>query len=138
MRKVFAVLAALLLLAVIVQFYLAASGAFDAAPIEESFEPHRLLGNVVLGYSVVLTVFAAVARVPGRLIGMTGLVAGLVLVQSLIREVANALGDASSAGHLVFGLHAINGLVIVSLIATIARRARQIAWQPAETALTTS
>ena len=44
MRKVFAVLATLLVLVVVAQFFLAASGAFDTAPNDESFQPHRALG----------------------------------------------------------------------------------------------
>ncbi|MEU8244866.1 DUF6220 domain-containing protein [Nonomuraea sp. NPDC048916] len=129
MKKVFTGLAALLLLAVITQFYLAASGAFDAAPIEEAFQPHRVLGNVILVLAVVVTIAAAVARMPGRLIGMAGLAAGLVLVQSLIREVAKSFGDG---GHFIFGLHAVNGLVIMGLIGMIVRQSRQISWTPAE------
>jgi hypothetical protein len=40
MRKAFTGLAILLLMAVVVQFFLAASGAFDTAPNVESFQPH--------------------------------------------------------------------------------------------------
>jgi cytochrome b561 len=132
MKKVFSGLAVLLLLAVIAQFYLAASGAFDTAPTEEAFQPHRVLGNAILVLAVVVTVVAAVARMRGRLIGLAGLVAGLVLVQSLIREVAKSFGDGSSTGHFVFGLHALNGLVIVGLIGLIVRQSRQISGRPAE------
>lgn len=133
MKRVFTGLAGLLLLAVIAQFYLAASGAFDKAPIEEAFQPHRMLGYAILGLAVVLVVAGAVARVPGRLIGMAGLVVGLVLVQSLIREVAKAFGDGSPVGDLVFGLHAVNALAIVGVIGTLVRRSRQgAAATPAE------
>ncbi|MEU0565408.1 DUF6220 domain-containing protein [Nonomuraea sp. NPDC005983] len=133
MRKVFTGLAALLLLAVITQFYLAASGAFDAAPIEEAFQPHRVLGYSILALAVVVTIAGAVARMPGRLIGMAGLVAGLVLVQSLIREVAKSFGDGSTVGHFVFGLHALNAMLIVGVTGTILRQSRQISRNPAKT-----
>ncbi|MEO3868853.1 DUF6220 domain-containing protein [Nonomuraea sp. B12E4] len=76
MKRVFTGLAALLMLAVLVQFYLAASGAFDSAPIEAAFQPHRTLGFSILGLAVLITIFAAVARMPGRLIGLSGLVVG--------------------------------------------------------------
>jgi hypothetical protein len=129
-RKVFAVLAALLVLAVVAQFFLAASGAFDPAPKDESFQPHRALGYGILLFAVLLTIVAALARMPGRLIGMTGLVAGLTLVQSLIRTVADAFGDAgdtgTTAGQFIFGLHAVNGLAIMALAGYIARQARAL------------
>jgi hypothetical protein len=140
MRKVFAALATLLMLAVVAQFFLAAMGAFDTAPKDESFQPHRALGYGILLFAVALTLFAAVARLPGRLIGMTGLVAGLILLQSVIREIANAFsetsGSTSTAGELVFGLHAVNGLIIVAVGGTILHRARELARSPtpAETA----
>ena len=71
---------------------------------------------------------------------MTGLVAGLILLQSVIREIANAFsetsGSTSAAGELVFGLHAVNGLIIVGVVGTIFDRARELARSPtlAETA----
>ena len=49
MRKVFAGLAVALALTVVAQFYLAASGAFDPAPADESFGTHR-----AVGYGIVL------------------------------------------------------------------------------------
>ena len=127
MRRIFALLASLLVLAVAVQFFLAASGAFDTAPKDESFQPHRALGLGILLFAVVLTIVAALARMPGRLIGMTGLVAALTGVQSLIRAVADAIADTSTTvGNLVFGLHAVNGLAIMALAVAVARRARAL------------
>jgi hypothetical protein len=126
MRKVFAGLATLLMLVVVVQFFLAASGAFNTAPHDESFQPHRAMGSVILLIAVLTTIAAALARVPGRLIGMAGLVAGLAVVQAIIAAVAKAFGETATAGQLVFGLHAINGLVIVALIGRIIRQARAL------------
>ncbi|UGT69307.1 DUF6220 domain-containing protein [Nocardia gipuzkoensis] len=133
MKRAFTGLAALLLLAVIAQFYLAASGAYDTAPVEESFQPHRTLGYVILVFALVLTIAAAIARMPRRLVGLAGLVTGLVIGQSVIREVARAFGDGSS-GHLVFGVHAINGLVIIGVIGMIVRQSRKVARKPVRTA----
>ncbi|MEV0675032.1 DUF6220 domain-containing protein [Actinosynnema sp. NPDC050436] len=131
MKKAFTVLAALLLLAVVTQFYLAATGAFDSAPNEQAFELHRLLGNAVIAFSALVAIAAAIARVPGRVIGQAGLVAALVVLQSLIREVAEALGEGAAAGHFVFGVHALNGLAILGLTSLVVRQARQLAWPPA-------
>ncbi len=130
MRKAFTGLAILLLLAVVAQFFLAASGSFDTAPNDESFQPHRVLGYGIILVAVVATIVAATARMPGRLIGMSGLVAGLSLVQSVIRVIAGAFGDTgdttTTAGQLVFGLHAVNGLVIVAVIGMIVWQAREL------------
>src|SRR3954462_8172280 len=79
-RKLFAGLVTLLELAVVAQFFLAASAAFDTAPKEESFGAHRSLAYGITLLAIVLTILAAVMRLPGRLIGMTGLIAALVVV----------------------------------------------------------
>jgi hypothetical protein len=129
MRRAFAGLATLLMLTVVAQFFLAASGAFDTAPNDESFQVHRTLGYGIVLFAVLVTIFAAVARMPGRLIGMSGLVAGLTVLQSVIRAIAGAFGDTGSsttAGQLVFGLHAVNGLVILAATWTIVRQAREL------------
>jgi hypothetical protein len=129
-RKVFAGLAIVLVLAVVAQFYFAATGAFDTAPKDESFQAHRALGFGIVLFAVLLTIVAALARMPGRIIGMTGLIAGLGVGQGLIAALANAFDDtgdtSTTAGQLVFGLHAINGLVILHLAGTVARRARAL------------
>jgi hypothetical protein len=130
MRKIFVALATLLMLAIVVQFFLAASGAFDAAPKDESFQPHRVLGYGILLFAVLLTLIAALARMPSRLIGMTGLVAGLTLVQSVIRAIASAFGETgdstTTVGKLIFGLHAVNGLIIIAVVGMILRQAREL------------
>ncbi len=131
MRRVFALLAALLVLAVLAQFFLAASGAFNTAPNDESFQPHRALGYTIVLLAVLLTIVAALARMPGRLIGMTALVAGLTVVQVLIAVLARAFTDTgdgtTTAGQLVFGLHAINGLIVLAVAGTVVRRALALA-----------
>lgn len=130
MRRTFAALATLLTLAVVAQFFLAASGSFGDAPDDESFRPHRLLGMVILLFAVLLTIVGALARMPGRLIGLAGLVAGLTVVQIVLRVIAEAFGDAgggtSTAGSLVFGLHAVNGLAIMAASGIAARQAREL------------
>jgi len=129
-RRVFAGLAALLVLAVVAQFFLAASGAFDTAPNDESFQPHRALGYLIFLFAVLLTIVAAVARMPGRLIGMTALVAGLVVAQMVIAMLADAFNDSgdtsTTAGQVVFGLHGINGLIILAVAGNVARQARAL------------
>lgn len=130
MRKVFAGLATLLMLAVVAQFFLAASGAFDTAPNDESFQIHRSVGYGIVLLAVVVTIIGALARMPGRLIGLTGLVAGLAVLQPVIKGIASAIGesggDTTAAGTFVFGLHALNGLAIMGVLGTVVRQARAL------------
>ncbi len=134
MRKVFAGLAIALALTVVAQFYLAASGAFDPAPADESFGSHRALGYGIVLFAILLTIVAPLARMPGRLIGMTALVAGLGVAQVLIRVLADAVDDSggtsTDAGQLVFGLHAIKGLIMLALAASVAWRGSALARRP--------
>ncbi|WP_157987867.1 DUF6220 domain-containing protein [Jiangella endophytica] len=134
MRKIFLGFAVLMLAAVVVQFYLAAAGAFDTAPNDEAFDAHAIGGTVLLLLAVLATIVAAVAKAGGRLIGMTAGIAGLVLLQSLIRVLADALNDSSdtstTAGTLVFGLHALNGLAIMGLTARVLADARRLVASP--------
>jgi hypothetical protein len=131
MRKAFAGLAVALALTVVAQFYLAASGAFDPAPADESFGTHRAVGYGIVLFAVLLTIVAPLARVPGRLIGMTALVAVLGVAQALIRLLADAVDDSgdttTNVGQFVFGLHAINGLIMLALAATVAWRGLALA-----------
>jgi hypothetical protein len=130
MRRVFTVLASVLVLMVVTQFFLAASGAFNTAPNDESFQPHRALGYGIVVFAILVTIVGALGRMPGRLIGMAGLVAALGVGQGLIRAIAaafNDTGDASTtAGTLVFGLHAVNALAMLALAGAVARRARAL------------
>ena len=130
MRKVFAGLAVMLTLLVVAQFFFAATGGFSAAPNEESFAPHHALGYVIFVLPLVMCAVGALARVPGRLIGLSALVAGLTAVQVLLAEIAKSIGDSGNgitAGPLVFGLHGLNGLAILAVAGTIVRRARSLA-----------
>jgi hypothetical protein len=65
---------------------------------------------------------------------MTVLVAGLGVVQSLIQVFADAFNDtgetSTTAGQLVFGLHAINALIIMTVAGIVARRARALSRSP--------
>lgn len=130
MRKLFTSLSTLLLLAIALQFFLAGMGAFDSAARDESFAPHRALGYGILLFAVVLTLLAAAVRLPGRLIGRTGLVAGLVLLQIVIAETAGAIdgsgGTTSTTAKLVFGLHAINAIAIAITASRVVARARAL------------
>ncbi|MEU4427797.1 DUF6220 domain-containing protein [Actinoplanes sp. NPDC024001] len=119
MRKVFTALAALLFLAIVAEFYFAAAGAFRPA----SYRPHHWLGYVSFLLPIAMIIVAVPARLPGRLTAWSALVAGLVSVQVLIAVLAAGVGDGSTVGSLVFGLHAVNALLILAVSGKIVRQA---------------
>jgi len=74
--------------------------------------------------------FAALAKAPGKLIGLAALPLGLVVLQALLAALANGLTDASgettTAGLIVGGLHAVNGIVAVHIVVAVLREARKL------------
>ncbi|MFC0532466.1 DUF6220 domain-containing protein [Phytohabitans kaempferiae] len=133
MRRVFVVLAGLLFLAILAQFYFAAVGAFDRPRDDDSFALHSITGMVLIPLlSILTTLAAALARAPGRLIGLTLAPLGLLVVQVLIIVVGNVISGGADeetglAGLVVFGLHAVNALVMMGAAAAVLRQARAFA-----------
>jgi hypothetical protein len=133
MRRVFVVLAGLLFAAILVQFYLAAVGAFDRPQDDDSFALHSITGMMIIPLLAILTtVAAALARAPGRLIGMSLAPLGLVVVQVLIIVIGNVISggsdeDTGAAGLVVFGLHAVNALLLMGAAGAVLRQARAFA-----------
>ncbi|MCW6009176.1 hypothetical protein K1W54_32225 [Micromonospora sp. CPCC 205371] len=129
----YVVLTRLVGVAILVQFYFAATGAFDRPQEDGSFRLHSINGMVVIPVLVLLaTGAAALVKAPGKLIGLTVLPLGLVIVQVLIIAVGNAISggaedDTSPAGLAILGLHAVNGLAMMAAAGTAARRARELA-----------
>lgn len=132
MRRVFFVLAGLLLAAVVVQFYFAAVGAFAKPQDDRSFALHDLNGMLVIPLLSLLAIAAAaLARAPGRLIGLAALPLGLVAVQVFIVTLGRAVGGTDDrttpAGLAILGLHAVVGLATMAAAGLILRRARLFA-----------
>jgi len=131
-RRVYLVAAGLLLFAVLAQFYLAAVGAFAKPPDDRSFALHDLNGMMIIPLlSLLATGAAALAKAPGRLIGMTILPLGLVIVQVLIVLIGQLVsgGDdkTTPVGLAIMGLHAVNGLAIMAVSGFVFRGARMLA-----------
>jgi hypothetical protein len=84
-----------------------------------------VLGYVIFLLPLLMAIVAASARMPGRLIGMAVLVAGLTSVQVLIAKLAMAISDSGDGptGAIIFGLHAVSGLAIPAVAWLILRRA---------------
>lgn len=133
MRRVFVVVAGLLVAAVALQFYFAAVGAFDRPQDDDSYALHSITGMMVIPLlSILTTVAAALARAPGRLIGLSLAPLGLVVVQVLIVVVGNVISggsdeDTGAAGLFVFGLHAVNAMFVIGAASAVLRQARRFA-----------
>jgi len=132
MRRVLVVLAGLMFFAILLQFYFAAVGAFDRPQDDGSFELHSINGYAIALLSILTGIVAALARAPGRLIGMSFAPLGLVAVQVLIVVLGNAISggadeDTGTAGLFVLGLHAVNALFVMGAAGVVVRGARAFA-----------
>jgi hypothetical protein len=132
MRKAFVVASSLLLAAFALQFVFAAVGAFTKPAGDGAYALHSVNGMAVIpALTLLTTLFAALAKAPGRLIGLAVLPLGLVLLQVLLAALANAFTDASGAstpvGLTIGGLHAVNGIVAVHIVVYVLRGARKLA-----------
>jgi hypothetical protein len=132
MRKAFVIVSTLLLASFVLQFVFAAVGAFTKPAGDGAYTLHSVNGIVVIpALTLFTTFFAALARAPGRLIGLAILPLGLVVVQALIAALANAFTDAAGAstplGLIIAGLHALNGIVAVHVVVSVQRGARKLA-----------
>lgn len=122
MRAAFRIVATLTSLAVIVQVGLAGYGSFNAVDkaddagsitnksVENGFDPHGVVGTVVLALMLVLLIVALVARYHAK---AAGLLFGLGVVQMLL-----AWG-ASGASWVGF-FHGINALAIAGVAGSLA------------------
>lgn len=133
MRRVFVALSGLLLLSLVVQFYFAAVGAFDQPRDDDSFAMHSVVGTMVIPLlSILMTVAAALAKAPGRLIGLAIAPLGLTVVQILIVVLGRAVAggedsDTSASSLAILGLHALNALFMMGVAGTVLRQARALA-----------
>jgi hypothetical protein len=129
MREAFKYLTSVLFLAVVIQVGFAGYGAFNAIDkadkgktitkkaIENGFDPHGVIGQVVIVVMLLVVLTAAAGRVGPRYVKWT---AGL-LVLGLLQWLFSYLGTKSAP---VGGfLHGINALAIYAGAALLAHRA---------------
>jgi hypothetical protein len=138
MRKAFVIASALLLAAFALQFVFAAVGAFTEPSGDGAYTLHSVNGLAVIpALTLVATLLAALAKAPGRLIGLTLLPLGLVLVQELLVVLVHAFtddtGGSTPLGLTIGGLHAVNGIIAVHVVVSVLQGARKLAG-PAEAA----
>jgi hypothetical protein len=134
MRKVHFVLSALVLAAVVLQFYLAGVGVFSM-PEDELFGLHTMSGRVVVPILLLLNVVAA-ALARGRTVryalGLVGLLAlqTVIFVIAIVTTGSNPFEDTpiSTAGTVILSFHALNGLVILGVAVLLVRKAYALAF----------
>jgi len=109
--KIFAWLAAITAVAVLVQVFLAGVGVFgmDAPKAEDagSFDTHRMLGEIIGGLTLLMLIAALVARASKRVMWTS-------IVLFLLAEFAqHGLASGGNSNKWVGGLHALVGVVIL-------------------------
>lgn len=130
MRRAYVALVGLLLASGGLQFYFAAVGAFTKPQTDDSYALHVLNGRMVFPILAILaTIAAALAKAPGKLIGLTLLPLGLLIVQTLIIVLGNVIGGATElrstpVALAILGLHAVNGMVILGVTGNLMAKAR--------------
>ncbi|GAA2847657.1 hypothetical protein GCM10010517_04760 [Streptosporangium fragile] len=138
MRKVFFGFAALLLLTVITQFYLATFGAFQRpAPTTlgdwGATTPHVINGVMVIPVlSLLTTIVAAVAKAGARLVWLSiapvGVVVGQLFVIFPLAELSGGTPERTNTlTHIVMGFHAVLELLLLLTSVLLFRGARNLA-----------
>jgi hypothetical protein len=131
-RKVYLAMSGVVLIAVLVQFYFAAYGAFSIPREHAAFGAHSIIGTMVIPLaSLVTTAVAALARVPRRLVGLAAAPFGLVVVQILIFVVVHLVTEmtmerSTPGAQAILGLHALNALAILAVSVRGVVRARRV------------
>ena len=119
-RQVFDIGAYVLVAAVVLQFFLAGLGVFADARL---FFWHTTVNAIVIFFgSIILVLLGWYAGLDRRIVGMPGIIAGLVILQSLLLFPYHmALPPAVRA---ISALHAVNALVIFGVAIGLVDRIR--------------
>lgn len=115
LRRTYVVWSWIIAAAVVVQVFLAGLYVFGGA----SIEAHMLNGSVILFGTLLGGLFALAARMPGRVIGSSWVLFGLVVVQVLLIEVGRSAGMP-----VIKAFHPVNALVIFGLASVLALQSR--------------
>jgi hypothetical protein len=147
MRRLFLVMATLLVLDVVAQFYFAGVGAFHAPFDHEGFGLHAGNSLVLQGLAVLTAVAAGLARAGWGTVGLAVLVALLKDVQYVIFALTDLFVPAGTPRNaegiplvvqglpnFVIAMHVVNALGILWISVVLLRRARRLATTEPETA----
>ena len=113
-RFAFAAVAWLFLACVVIKFFLAGLGVFAGA---ENFEIHRQFGYLFGWLTVIMIVLAAVGRLGRRWIGLSALLFGLFIMQSVFVLLRDSLPAVAA-------LHPVNAVAIFFIAQHVARGSR--------------
>jgi hypothetical protein len=106
----------------VVQFFLAGLGAFTTIHNKQfkdsNFDAHAALGTLLVVFALVIVIVALMGRWSPRATRLSGLLFGLMIVQSILGGVG--ADDAPVVG----GLHVVNALVIVGVTYALVRESR--------------
>ena len=132
MRRAFVVVSTVTLIVFAFQFVFAAVGAFTEPSSDSAYALHGITGMAVIpALTLLTTLFAALAKAPGRLVGLAILPLGLTLLQALLAALPEAFADESGSSTvvgLIFGaLHAVNGIIAVHVVVRVVRGANRLA-----------
>jgi len=137
MRKALVITSGVLLVVFALQFAFAAVGAFTKPTGDDAYTLHRITGSAVIPLLILLmTLFAALAKAPGKLIGLAILPLGLLVLQPLLAGLAKGMTDGGAStpvGLIIGALHAINAIIMVHVVVVVMRGATKLA-KPLETA----
>lgn len=131
MRKVFAVIAVLFAVSLIVQLYLAGIGVFSD-PNDDLFAIHAVNGQIVLRLLALLTLIAAAFARAGRAtIWLSAIALFLVLLLTVLFILAGIFFGVSPDSHeappvgatILLALHPVIGVAVLAIGGTIAGRA---------------
>jgi hypothetical protein len=131
-RKVFLVVAILLMVDIALQFYFAAVGVFGPGSTnDEQFVLHATNGRIILPLLCLLVIAAAaLARAGGRTIGLSVVPLVLVLFQTVLFILGSLTGtteeEPTFAGSIVLGFHALIGMAAFGTASILAQRARRL------------
>ena len=131
MRKLYLVLCILLLIALVVQFYLAGIGVFSN-PEDELFAIHGTNGRIVLPILGLLVIVGAIlAKAGGRTIGLSVVPFALILFQTVWFILSGMLTGATpeninTAGTIMVSFHVLIGLSAFVVTYMLIQRARRL------------
>jgi Family of unknown function (DUF6220) len=94
-------LSIVILFCLVVEFFFAGMGVFQAA----SFKIHQITGMLLLVCSVILLIVALIGRTGGKIIGFSSLLVLFLFIQPLLLQINQPFVKA---------IHLVNGLAIVA------------------------
>lgn len=134
MRRVLTAMAVLLTGVVVTQFFLAGAGSVDRSG--DFYDLHRIGGSVAGPLALFTTVLAALVKAPRRTIVLAALATLLSSLQFVIAGISDEF-EGDRGGALVFGLHAIDGMILMAVAVMLVRSTRDLTARVTDAATST-